>query len=208
MIIERLRTVSLAAILVAIVFSFLSIESAQAAPIDITLDETSMASQSFGSGIHSSNPEPSPGDGNFHGVLFDPQEFSLTPGVEGTDMTVYASWAVGHNHNSDVEYLLDADGSGPGAEVSLISGVSQHLYADQVTGGPGSCCNPWSNFFEIGSGLDLSAESVFRLVGSGPSSDIALTTTVWRFVGEEVPEPSTMILAILGLLGFVWRTRR
>jgi len=141
--------------------------------------------------------EPSPGDGRYHWT--SPGEHVWMPLLEGTNVTVESSWGVSFNHSQDVDYFFDPDGAGPLPEIALAQDVSQTLLNDQVTAVPSG--QEWSGFFQIGEGLDLSRESVFRVVGNPAGvSPQALSSAVWQFTAV-VPEPSTLALAGIAMTG-------
>lgn len=136
--------------------------------------------------------EPAPGDGDyfFYSGSGSPVEFLWVPNLEGENITVEVSWGVSFNHTTSAAYYFDEDGDGPIPEILLTENISQISTADEsFTPGEGGGV-AWSGFLQIGSGLSLNKNSVFRVVGS-PSgvAPQALSTAVWRFSGPE-PVPT------------------
>ncbi|NQU21537.1 MAG: hypothetical protein HQ567_09655, partial [Candidatus Nealsonbacteria bacterium] len=96
------------------------------------------------------------------------------------------------NHTIDADYFFDPDGpAGPEAEILLVQDIRQTSWNDQLADIGEAAGQEWSGFLEVGSGLDLTAESQFRVTGTlaGGASPEALTSGVWRFTfAAGVPE--------------------
>ena len=174
----------------------------------IIQDETSNAS---GIGFPGSAipAEPAPGNGGYrYDDVSSTDSFTWMPVLNAKNVTVEASWGVSFNHNRDVDYFFDPDGAGPLAEIALAQNLRQNRFADQASDIAVGLVG-WSNFFTIGTGLDLTVDSVFRVTGTvapGGVAPEALTSAVWRFTAV-IPEPATMSLLGLGML-LLGRRRR
>jgi len=126
--------------------------------------------------------EPAPGNGQYF-FYYAPGEFTWTPNLVRQYVTVDVSWGVSFNHTTDADYYFDADGAGPIAEIPLTQNVDHSANVDgsfAPTSGPEGV--GWSGFLQIGSGLNLTADSEFRVVGApAGAAPQALSTAVWRF---------------------------
>lgn len=142
-------------------------------------------------------PEPPPGNGGYRYTWEG--AFWWRPLLVGSDVTLEVSWGVSGNHSSDADYYFDPDGAGALPEILLLAGLNQRQLADGST--PGSPA--WSGFREIAQGLDLTAESLFRVTGGG-----ALTSGMWRFTTAAVVIPEPAGLGLIGLSLLAVRKRR